>query len=188
MFDLVSGARNNGKCGGGFRKGTARRRRRRRHLFGCFCLIIYIYISPLKCIFFRTSKRIICILFTCVDPVNYHLGSSVYIYNIHIIYAANTPSHADIEHYDLHSNWNEISTKVDRRRRIEIYSCRWFLTLFGYGLIIWFGHSFDSEEKTPGSAYLNKTEFWLNFRVNIGILFIQILSIEINRFGIVMYR
>lgn len=68
-------------------------------------------------------------------------GVYIYIYNIHIIYAANTPRHADIEHYDLHSNWNEISTKVDRRRRIEIYSCRWFLTLFGYGLIIWFGHS-----------------------------------------------
>lgn len=131
------GAQNNGKCGGGFRKGTARRRRR--CLFGCFCLIIYIYLF-FEMHFFRTSISESFVFYSRAYTPWIITSALWCIYNINIIYAVNTPRHADIKHYDLHSNWNEISTKVDWRRRIEIYSCRWFLSLFGYALIIWFAH------------------------------------------------
>jgi len=142
LFDLVSGARNNGKRGGGFRKGTARRRQR---LFGCFCLIIYIFLLWNAFFPYQQTNHLYSIHVRRPRELSPRLFG-VYMYNIHIIYAANTPRHADIEHYDLHSNWNEISTKVDRRRRIEIYSCRWFLSLFGYALIIWFGHSIPTKK------------------------------------------
>lgn len=58
--------------------------------------------------------------------MSYHRGPS-----IHGQYAIATI----IKHYDLHSNCNEISNRVERCRRTEMYS-KLFLQTFGYTLII----------------------------------------------------
>lgn len=114
LFDLVSGARNNGKTrrvSKGYTQGGCVSLRSFLFYFFYICFILY----PLKCIFF------------CLYPQTNHLYSILALRLCELSpwpFDSRPMCYGDdnIKHYDLHSNWNEISNRAERCRRDEMYS------------------------------------------------------------------